>query len=160
VHGRTRQQFYKGEARWDRVRAVVESVDVPVVVNGDITSLDAARTALELSGAAAVMIGRGAQGRPWIIGQIGAELDGTVAQTAPVGDELSDLVTEHYEGILSEYGVDVGVRAARKHLDWYLEASGIDAGKASRSLLLNSLVPRDVIALIRDIFGTGLKAAA
>jgi tRNA-dihydrouridine synthase B len=160
VHGRTRQQFYKGEARWDRVRTVVEAIDVPVIVNGDIVDAAAARTALEQSGAAAVMVGRGAQGQPWIVGQIGAELKGDVVTSAPAGDDLADLVTEHYEGVLSEYGLDVGVRAARKHLDWYLEATGIDAGTARRTLLLNSLVPQEVIALIRDIFGSSLRAAA
>ena len=83
VHARTRQQFYKGEARWGLVRPVVEAVRVPVVVNGDIVDLPAAQTALVQSGAAAVMIGRGAQGQPWIVGQIGAELAGEVALPAP-----------------------------------------------------------------------------
>ena len=87
VHGRTRQQFYKGDARWELVRPVVEAVDVPVVVNGDIVDLAAAREALAQSGAAAVMIGRGAQGQPWVVGQIGAALDGQGAAAAPAGDD-------------------------------------------------------------------------
>ena len=110
VHGRTRQQFYKGNARWELVRAVVEAVDVPVVVNGDIVDLDTAREALTLSGAAAVMLGRGAQGRPWAVAQIGAGLAGQVGPEAPQGAELAALVAEHYEGMLVEYGVQVGLR--------------------------------------------------
>lgn len=160
VHGRTRQQFYKGAARWEPVRAVVEAVPVPVVVNGDIVDANAARTALEQSGAAAVMIGRGAQGKPWLVGQIGAALAGEAGPVAPPGDELTALVIEHYEGLLIEYGVDVGVRAARKHLDWYLESSAPGVMPELRKRLLNSLVPAEVIAMIRDIFAEPLREAA
>lgn len=160
VHGRTRQQFYKGTARWTLVRDVVEAVDVPVVVNGDIVDIATAREALDQSGAAAVMIGRGAQGRPWIVGQIGAELDGAPMPLAPSGDELASVAIEHYEGVLAEYGVEVGVRAARKHLDWYLEASGLPVAATVRSELLNALVPAQVIALLGEIFSGGYRAAA
>jgi tRNA-dihydrouridine synthase B len=160
VHGRTRQQFYKGEARWRPIRDVVEAVPVPVVVNGDIASLATAREALAQSGAAAVMIGRGAQGRPWLVGQIGAGLAGTAAPEAPVGSDLTSVVVEHYEGVLSEYGVDVGVRAARKHIDWYLEGHMCDAKKIGRKRLLESLNPAEVIALIEDLFSGDLRAAA
>lgn len=160
VHGRTRQQFYKGVARWEPVRAVVEAVGVPVVVNGDITDLAGAREALRLSGAAAVMIGRGAQGQPWKVGQIGAGLAGVPPQATPEGEALVDLICEHYEAILSEYGVSVGVRAARKHLDWYLEALGIALDRDRRRILLGSESPAEVQGLIRQIFAEGWKAAA
>jgi tRNA-dihydrouridine synthase B len=160
VHGRTRQQFYKGSARWEPVRAVVEAVPVPVVVNGDITDLSKAREALELSGAAAVMIGRGAQGQPWVVGQIAAGLADVAANDAPVGAELTTIVVEHYEGVLSEYGVEVGVRAARKHLDWYLEATNLGIAKETRRRMVESQNPAEVIGLIESIFSGDMREAA
>src|SRR5690606_31461046 len=138
VHGRTRQQFYKDHARWHLVKAVVDAVDVPVVVNGDIIDLATAREALAQSGAAAVMIGRGAQGRPWVPGQVGAALSGAAVPPAPAGWDLLDLVLEHYEMMLEEYGTTLGVRVARKHLDWYLDSLEGTADPALRRSLLNA----------------------
>lgn len=160
VHGRTRQQFYKGSARWDLVRSTVDAVQVPVVVNGDIVDADTAREALRLSGAAAVMIGRGAQGRPWVVGQVGAALAGRSVPPPPQGDALVDLVREHYEAMLSEYGTAVGVRVARKHLDWYLEAAGIGLGKESRRTFLGLEAAEEVRRAIPAIYGDGWKQAA
>lgn len=160
VHGRTRQQFYKGEARWNLVRPVVEAVKVPVVVNGDITSIAAAREALEQSGAAAVMIGRGAQGQPWAVGQIGAQLAGREPEAAPTGAELAELVAEHYDAMLTDYGSQLGVRVARKHLDWYLEAANIVLEKPVRSQLLNELEPAEVARMIADIYSGDWRLAA
>jgi len=160
VHGRTRQQFYKGEARWEPVRSVVEAVPVPVVVNGDITDLARAEEALRLSGAAAVMIGRGAQGQPWAVGQIAAGLAGEIAPRTPAGSDLIAVVIEHYEGVLSEYGVEIGVRAARKHLDWYLEAANLPVDKQVRRLMVESQTPREVIGLIESIFAGDMREAA
>lgn len=160
VHGRTRQQFYKGSARWNLVRPVVEAVDVPVVVNGDITDIGAAREALRQSGAAAVMIGRGAQGQPWRVGEIGAALQGKPVTAAPEGAALAELVLEHYEGVLETYGTQVGVRAARKHLDWYLEASGIAVEKSARLALLGSDDPAEVRRIIPALFSRTDRLAA
>jgi tRNA-dihydrouridine synthase B len=160
VHGRTRQQFYKGTARWSLVRTVVDAVQVPVVVNGDITTIDAAREALEQSGAAAVMIGRGAQGQPWKVGQVAAGLAGVGAVPSPTGAALAAIVIEHYEGVLSEYGTEVGIRAARKHLDWYLEASALPVDRATRLKLVESREPAEVIGLIESVFAGGYREAA
>jgi tRNA-dihydrouridine synthase B len=160
VHGRTRQQFYKDSARWHLIRSVVEAVKVPVVVNGDIIDLATAREALTQSGANAVMMGRGAQGKPWAVGQVGAALAGHAAPAAPSGDAFADLVIEHYDGVLEEYGIQVGVRAARKHLDWYLNSAGLTPGKDVRWSLLNSPEPCDVRRIIRELFAPSLMEAA
>jgi tRNA-dihydrouridine synthase B len=160
VHGRTRQQFYKGSARWELVRAVVDAVDVPVVVNGDILDLTTAREALEQSGAAAVMLGRGAQGQPWAVGQIGAGLSGHPIEAAPQGQALAALVAEHYEDMLDEYGIAVGLRAARKHLDWYMQAAGVMLDKATRNGFLNSETPAHVLRQVESIFSNEQRAAA
>lgn len=160
VHGRTRQQFYKGTARWELVRAVVEAVDVPVVVNGDIIDSATAEEALSQSGAAAVMLGRGAQGQPWRVGQIGAVLAGATPQDAPDGETLIALIKAHYEEILIEYGTAVGSRAARKHLDWYAEAANLNLDKPTRTALLNNDDPSQVLELIGRVFSREWSAAA
>ncbi|MBJ3784364.1 tRNA dihydrouridine synthase DusB [Devosia sp. MSA67] len=160
VHGRTRQQFYKGTARWAPVREVVEAVDVPVVVNGDIIDLASARQALEQSGAAAVMLGRGAQGQPWRVGQIGAGLAGKDGPAAPEGADLAELVQQHYEDMLVDYGTEVGLRAARKHLDWYAEAAALNLDKPTRRALLDNEDTKSVLSLIGTLFSGDWRSAA
>ncbi|QWG20874.1 tRNA dihydrouridine synthase DusB [Bradyrhizobium sediminis] len=123
VHGRTRCQFYKGEADWGAVRAVRDAIGIPLVVNGDITSFEKAVTALEMSGADAVMVGRGAQGQPWLPGQIGRRLETGVAESAPsLADQLG-YVRALYDDVCSHYGLRIGLRHARKHLGWALEVA-------------------------------------
>jgi tRNA-dihydrouridine synthase B len=121
VHGRTRCQFYKGDADWGAVRAVKDAIRIPLVVNGDVTSFEKAMTALRMSGADAVMIGRGAQGQPWLPGQIGRRIETGVAESAPSLAEQLKYIRTLYDEVCSHYGLRVGLRHARKHLGWALE---------------------------------------
>lgn len=120
IHGRTRCQFYKGQADWRAIRDVVEAVAVPVIANGDIVDAETARRALSLSGAAGVMIGRGAIGKPWLPAEIAARLQGRMVDLRPCGQAFGDLVAAHAEAHLNFYGTDPGIRAMRKHMDGYL----------------------------------------
>ncbi len=149
VHGRTRCQFYKGHADWAGIAAVKRVVRVPVVANGDVTDANAARRALALSVADGVMVGRGAQGRPWRLAEIAAALFGRPAPVIPQGGALADMVIGHYEAMLSFYGTPLGVRVARKHLGWYLEAAGCRTPRAS---ILTAIDPSVVIAALRTAF--------
>src|SRR5215475_933380 len=123
VHGRTRCQFYKGEADWTAIRAVKDAISVPLVVNGDITSYESAIEALQESGADAVMIGRGAQGQPWLPGQIGRQLRGGVAEQSPSLPLQLSFVRSLYDEVCAHYGLRVGLRHARKHLGWALDVA-------------------------------------
>jgi tRNA-dihydrouridine synthase B len=125
VHGRTRCQFYRGEADWAAVRAVKDAISVPLIVNGDITSFEKAVSALEKSGADAVMVGRGAQGQPWLPGQIGRRLDTGVTEAAPSLAEQLKHVRALYDEVCSHYGLRVGLRHARKHLGWALDVAAL-----------------------------------
>jgi nifR3 family TIM-barrel protein len=118
-----RCQFYKGVADWAAVRAVRDAVALPLVVNGDITSFQKAVQALEVSGADAVMIGRGAQGQPWLPGQIGRRLETGQAEAAPSLAEQLAHVRTLYDEVCSHYGLRIGLKHARKHLGWALETA-------------------------------------
>lgn len=129
VHGRTRDQFYEGKADWRAIRAVCDRVAIPVVANGDLRTAEEAPLMLQASGADAVMIGRGAQGRAWFPASVARFLSDGVARAAPSLAAQRDLAIEHYDGLLSLYGRDVGVRHARKHLGWYVDAAAESVGR-------------------------------
>src|SRR5689334_22999442 len=166
VHGRTRCQFYKGVADWTAVRAVRDAVTVPLVVNGDITSFDKAVEALGVSGADAVMIGRGAQGQPWLPGQIGRRLETGQAETAPSLAEQLVFVRALYDEVCSHYGLRIGLKHARKHLGWALEIAAqyssapAETLKGWRQKILTSEDPGGVHRSLQDAFDDFAWSAA
>ncbi len=145
VHGRTRCQFYKGNADWSAVARVTAAVSVPVVVNGDISNRDDAATALSLSGADAIMLGRAHYGQPWISGSVALN-----ENKRP--EDLSAYILAHYHDMLSLYGRESGVRQARKHLGWYLERHAPFASTGQRAEIMTSLEPETVIRALREVF--------
>jgi nifR3 family TIM-barrel protein len=148
IHGRTRCQFYKGAADWAAIRAVVEAVSIPVIANGDIVDARSARRALDASGARGVMVGRGIQGRPWVLAQIGAALYEAPAPEVPEGAALVDMVCRHYDAMLSFYGATLGCKVARKHLGWYMD--GANTSGEMRRAILTASDPATVLRLLPE----------
>ena len=146
IHGRTRCQFYKGSADWAAIAGVKQAVSVPVIANGDIISTDAARQALAQSGADGVMIGRGAQGKPWLLARVAHDLFGAPAPVIPQGADFARMVSDHYEAIIRFYGEVIGLRVARKHLGWYMDTSNTPADL--RRAVLTAASPAEVHRLI------------
>jgi len=149
IHGRTRCQFYKGQADWKFINEVKKSVQIPVFANGDITSLDDARKALKESGADGVLVGRGTYGRPWFPNQIQHYLKTGERLSEPTLSEQFSIIIEHYEGMLDHYGLQ-GLKIARKHLGWY--SKGLPNSAELRSKVMREENSNTVKTLLKDFY--------
>jgi len=150
IHGRTRADGYSGEAEYDTIREVVSAVSIPVIANGDIRTPEQARHVLETTGAAGIMIGRAAQGRPWIFAEIEHYLATGEHLPAPTPGAIRDLLVEHLEALYDFYGEATGVRVARKHAAWY--SRGLRDSSAFRNLVVRADSRSHQLSLVNDYF--------
>ena len=150
VHGRTRNQMYKGSADWRFIRSVKDAIDLPVIANGDICTIDDAVDALDQSGADGVMIGRGAYGRPWILGQVMHYFATGERLPDPSLDEQYRVIVEHYDAMLDHYGEMTGVNMARKHIGWYTK--GLTGSAEFRNAVNQEPSAARVKAMLADFY--------
>ena len=158
IHGRTRCQFYKGAADWKAIAGVKQAVQIPVIANGDIVDAATAKEALAQSGADGVMMGRGVQGQPWLPALVASDIYGTVAPCIPSGSDFIEMVSKHYDAMLSFYGELLGVKVSRKHLGWYMDYAGSD--KDLRRAVLTAKSPAEVLRLLPDALAANAERSA
>ncbi|WP_064683628.1 tRNA dihydrouridine synthase DusB [Rhizobium bangladeshense] len=149
IHGRTRMQFYEGRADWDAIRSVRDVISIPLIANGDIETAADAQEILGRSGADAVMIGRGCQGRPWHAGVLAGAAE-------PRREDIADIAVEHYRMMLDFYGEAVAIRHARKHLGWYLERFAPALAGGEKAAIMTSRDPGEVAARLYDALDAAL----
>jgi tRNA-dihydrouridine synthase B len=150
IHGRTRMQFYEGKADWDAIRAVRDVISVPLIANGDVDTPEDAQEIIRRSGADAVMVGRGCQGRPWHAGVL-------AGFSGPHAAEIADIAVEHYRLMLEFYGEQVAIRHSRKHLGWYLDRFASGLSGSDKAAIMTSGEPREVEKRLHDALSAGIE---